>query len=392
MAQGWTEHLNRLLDEQKSKNLDRKMAVLQSTTGTEADVDDRRMLMFCGNDYLGYARHPELIRAARDAALEWGVGAGASRLISGNSSLYEKLETAVAAFKHADRAVVFPTGFMTNLGLIASLAGRGDLIISDALNHASLVDACRLSRAEVVIVPHNDAAAYEEAMSRAEGRRTLIVTDGVFSMDGDVAPLDDLADLAEAHDALLVVDDAHGTGVLGPNGRGSLEYMDVDTENVIQMGTFSKALGGLGGFVAGSELVIRFLKNRARTLFYTTGLPPATLAANRRALGLIDEEPEARQTLAANVDRMRKGLAEAGLRLIDGPSAIVPVMIGPADKTLSVAARLKKSGLFCPAMRPPTVPEGQCRLRITVMAIHTFDQIDRAMGIITDACRKEGLI
>lgn len=392
MTENWFYYLEHILEEQLQADLGRDLVSVTSVNGPEIEVQGRRVIMFCSNDYLGYTQHPALKKAAQEAIDQWGVGSGASRLVSGNLKLYDELEANLARFKHASSALVFPTGFMANLGVVASLAGPQDVILSDSLNHASLVDACRLSRAEVRVVPHADSDAYADAIRREKSRKVLIITDGVFSMDGDLAPLAELNEIAHQYGALLVVDDAHGTGVLGANGRGAFEHLGAETEGVIQIGTFSKALGGLGGFVAGPSPIIGFLRNRARTLFYTTALPPATLAANLRALELVDEEPETRQKLMRNIVRLRHGLSQHGLKLLPGESSIVPVMVGEARTALAMARELMSEGLFCPAMRPPTVPAGQCRLRLSVMATHTDDHIDRAVDSVATVSKRMGLI
>jgi 8-amino-7-oxononanoate synthase len=392
MTKNWFQHLEHILEEQLQADLGRDLKSVTHVDGPEIEIEGRRVIMFCSNDYLGYTQHPALKKAAQDAVEKWGVGSGASRLVSGNLKLYDELEAHLARFKHASSALVFPTGFMGNLGVVASLAGPNDLIVSDSLNHASLVDACRLSRAEVKVVPHADPDAFADAIKSVSNRKVLIVTDGVFSMDGDLAPVKELSELAHQHGALLVVDDAHGTGVLGETGRGTLEHLHVDTEGIIQAGTFSKALGGLGGFVAGPSPIVGFLRNRARTLFYTTALPPANLAANQRALELVDEEPETRRKLMTNIVRLRHGLSQKGLTLLSGPSSIVPVMVGEARTALDMARDLMAAGLFCPAMRPPTVPQGQCRLRLSVMATHTDNHIDQAVDAVADVAGRMGLI
>jgi len=385
----WGEHIRGVLEAQTRADLNRRFISVTEVRGPEIEVEGRPVLLFSSNDYLGYTQHPALKQAAREAAEVWGTGSGASRLISGNLALYQDLEDEVARFKHTEAALVFATGFMANLGLIASLVGPGDLILSDALNHASLIDACRLSRAETRVMPHADPDANAAELRKIEkGRRVLLLTDAVFSMDGDVAPLAELAELAGKHEALLVIDDAHGTGVLGRKGRGSLEHLGIDPAGIVQVGTFSKALGSLGGFVAGPGLIIELLRNRARTLFYSTALPPSVLAVNRRALALIDEEPQVRFSLHENVRLLRAGLKEVGLRLLPGPAAIVPVLIGEAGPAVALAGELLRSGLFCPAIRPPTVPPGRSRLRLAVMAVHTPDHIQRAVDLIASAARR----
>lgn len=394
MPDKWQTRLAGFLAQRDEAGLTRRMTRLDTPPGPEAEINGRRVLIFSSNDYLGLTQHPRLKQAASRAALEWGGGAGASRLVSGHLALAEDLEEETARFKHTSACLAMATGYMTNLGLVTSLAGPGDLIVSDRLNHASLVDACRLSRAQVEVYPHGDADAAGRIIEANCGRHCLIVTDGVFSMDGDVAPLPRLADLARKHEALLIVDDAHATGVLGPTGRGSLEHFGLSAASpfIVQMGTYSKALGSLGGFVAGSQTLIEFLRNKSRPFFYSTGLPPATLAASLEALKIIASEPEHRRRLAENTAHLKEGLLEAGLEILPSDSAILPIMVGPAHKAVELSARILAGGLFCPAIRPPSVPEGASRLRLSLMATHTREHLDRALEIITRAAREMEMI
>jgi glycine C-acetyltransferase/8-amino-7-oxononanoate synthase len=318
-------------------------------------IDPRTHKIFCSNDYLGLSKHPPVIQAAIDAAKEHGAGAGASRLISGNSPLHEALEKKIAAFERREAALLFSTGFMANLGAITALADEPDTVIIDRLDHASIIDACRLSKAKLQVYPHKDLAALEKTLKRsAKFRRRLIVTDTVFSMDGDLAPLAGLSRLAKEYDALLMTDDAHATGVI-----------KFDNPADIVMGTLSKAVGSLGGFVAGSRELIDYLCNKARSFIYSTALPPTVCAASLVALEIIEAQPELRQKLWANI-RLLSPKAE---------SAIMPLVIGDADKTMALSAQLFERGFFVSGIRPPTVPAGESRLRITITAAHTEEEV-----------------
>jgi 8-amino-7-oxononanoate synthase len=355
-------------------------------------IGGRDCLLMASNDYLGLNRHPRLAEAALEAALTSGTGSGASRLISGTLDAHEELESDIARFKHAEAALFMSTGYMTNLSVITGLAGPGDLIVSDELNHASIIDACRLSRAEVKVYPHCKHSAAYDRLAESEARLKLLVTDGVFSMDGDIAPLPALLSAAQKAGALLVVDDAHGTGIWGATGRGTVEHFSITPPpDLVMVGTFSKALGGQGGFCASSRMVIDTLINRARPFLYSTAPPPSQLQAARAALKLMDEEPELRQRLHALCARLRNGIADLGLSLVSSEGPIVPVLVGEARRTLALAKALLERGVYVPAIRPPTVPEGTCRLRFTVTAAHTPEDIDQAVSALASAIEETGL-
>jgi len=382
----WQTHFRNTIQSLKGRHLHRSPRSIESGIGAKTTVSGREVLLFCSNDYLGLAGDPQLKAAARQALEKWGTGAGASRLVSGNLSLYEDLEARLAAFKGTEAALVFSTGYAAHLGTIPAFAGDGDLILSDALNHASIVDACRLSRARVAVYPHRDVEAVEHLLKTRSGEgRILVVTDGVFSMDGDLAPLVELARCCEQYDALLLVDDAHGTGVLGARGRGAVEQLGVCSSNIVHMGTFSKALGGLGGFIAGTQSMRDYLVNQARTLIYSTGLPPATLAANREALRVVDEQPERRTHLRMLEETLRSGLQTLGYAVPDDPTPIVPVLVGAEEAALDLSAFLWERGIFVPAIRPPTVPEGACRLRISVSAAHDVSHVEALLAALDEA-------
>lgn len=377
----------------RERGLARRLVSVGSTAGVRATVDGRPVVLMASNDYLGLANHPRLAEAALEATLTCGAGAGASRLITGTLDCHLDLEARIAAFKETEAALMFSTGYQTNLGVVSALARPGDLIVSDRLNHASLIDACRLSRASVAIYPHKDAAAAEAALAAAPaGALKFIITDGVFSMDGDIAPLPELLAAARRHQALLVVDDAHATGVWGPRGRGSLDHFGLTpSPDVVMIGTFSKALGGLGGFAAGACEVIEALVNSARSFLYTTAPPPAQAAVAAAALELVDAEPQRRVRLWELSSLMRERLARAGLTVLSEQGPIIPILVGEAQKAVDLAAALLAAGVLIPAVRPPTVPEGTSRLRVALSAAHTDEDVETAADALVRAVREAGL-
>jgi 8-amino-7-oxononanoate synthase len=345
-------------------------------------VENRDAIDFSSNNYLGLASDPRLAAAVTKALQEGALGAGAARLISGNHPLHEALECELAAFKKAEAALLFGSGYLANVGAIPALVGRRDVIYADALNHASLIDACRLSRAEVRTFPHLDVAGLADMLDADRGRfrRRLIVVDGVFSMDGDLFPLCELTNVAQAYDAWTYVDDAHGTGVLGENGRGSAEHWKIEGQIDVTMGTLGKAFGVAGAYVAGSRVLIDYLLNRARAFVFTTAQPPALAAAASAALRIVQAEPELRVRLRRNAARVRSALRIPGAS--DGH--IVPVLIGESDATMRIGAELRERGILVGAVRPPTVPLGTSRLRITISAAHTDADIDRLLGALAE--------
>jgi 8-amino-7-oxononanoate synthase len=348
----------------------------------ELVVDGRRCLAFCSNDYLGLARDPRVSRAMADGAIAWGAGSGAAHLVTGHTAEHHALEEELADFTGFPRALLFSTGYMANLGLVCALAGRGDLVVEDRLNHASLIDASRLSGARVRRYAHADPAAAARRLSDAAGRR-LLVTDGIFSMDGDAAPLVELARLAADAEAALLVDDAHGLGVVGRDGRGSLDAAGLAAADVDALvGTLGKALGTFGAFVGGSEAVIETLVQRSRSYIYTTAPPPAVAAATRTALRIARAEGWRRERLAALVCRFRDGAAQLGLRLAPSTTPIQPVIAGEARAALAAAEGLFDHGLWVTAIRPPTVPAGSARLRITFSAAHCEADVDRLLDAL----------
>ncbi len=369
---------------------------LRTLSGPQEPVvikDGRECLLMASNSYLGITTHKEVVAAALEATANYGTGSGGSRLISGNTVLHEELERALADFKGTEAALVFNTGYMANLGVISSLADQGDVIFSDELNHASIIDGCRLSRAKVKVYRHGDLNHLESLIAEElSGGRKLIVTDGVFSMDGDLAPLPGIVELARKYGAMVMVDDAHGTGVLGANGRGTAEYFGLKEQIDIQLGTLSKALGSEGGFAAGKEELIQYLRNRARTFIFSTGLAPGVIAAALAALKVVDLEPWRRERLKENANRLREGLTAMGYRVIPTETPIISLLVGEAETTVALARALDEGGVFAPAIRPPTVPPETCRIRVTVMASHTPEHIDRALEVFREAGRQVGLI
>jgi len=372
------------LEQLERRQLRRSRRVLQAGTSLpHALIDGREVRVFCSNDYLGLAHDPRLAETMARAALEWGTGAGAAHLVSGHTAAHHALEEALAAFAGRERALLFSTGYMANLGVLSALAGRDDLVVEDRLNHASLIDATRLCGARVRRYRHADAAAAAERLG-APARRRLLVTDGLFSMDGDMAPLAELAAVAEASGAWLIVDDAHGLGVLGDTGRGSLEAAGLSTSAApVLIGTLGKAFGVFGAFAAGSTELIETLINRARTYVYTTAPPPGIAAAAHRALTIADQEPWRRQHLRHLISRFREGAARLGLGLMPSDSPIQPILVGTPEAALGCSEALFEKGFWVAAIRPPTVPEGTARLRVTLSAAHREQDVDDLLDAIT---------
>ncbi len=353
--------------------------VMGAPTGT-INLDGRDVVLLGSNNYLGLSTHPQVIAAAVEVTQTFGTGASGSRLISGNSELYTTLETNLAEAKNTEAALVFSSGYTANTGVIPILAGEGDLILSDALNHASIIDGCRLSRATKKVYRHCDVEHLKDLLSvSTRFRRRLIVTDGVFSMDGDIAPLPDIYDLATEYDAMLLVDDAHGFGVLGRDGSGTVAHFGLENRDIIQMGTLSKAIGALGGYIAGSRALVELLINKARGFIFTTGLPPATLAAANAALSVMRSSPDLRQRLFLHARTLKTALIDLGYTLLASDTQILPVVLGNPQRATSIADALLAEGVFAPAIRPPAVPPDTSRLRLTVMATHTEAEIQQAI-------------
>ncbi len=379
------------LEELESNGLRRRLRLVDGPQGPAVLLDGQPVLLLCSNNYLGLADHPRLRRAAADAALSLGTSAGASRLISGSMSIHAELEERLAAFKGTEAALLFGSGYLANTGTIAALARRGEVVCSDELNHASIIDGCRLAGAEVFVYRHADPEHLDWGLRRADGRASLIVTDGVFSMDGDVAPLRELSTLARRHRCRLMVDEAHATGCLGPGGRGSVAAAGLTGEVDVIVGTLGKALGGYGAYVCGSGQLVDFLVNSARPFIFSTAPPPPAVAAALAALEILQERPKRVERLHANAAALRSSLREEGLEPAGSETQIVPLVIGEADDAMALCERLLDDGLFAQAIRPPTVPPGTCRLRLTVMATHAIGDLRRAASSIGTAIRQLGL-
>lgn len=374
-----------LLAERRAAHLYRTRKLLQSPQTPEVIVDGKPYLAFCSNDYLGLANHPDVISAFTDAAKQFGVGSGASHLVAGHSSEHHALEEELAAFTGRDRALLFSTGYMANMGAITALVGKGDAVFEDRLNHASLLDAGLLSGARFQRFLHNDLNNLQTRLDKTEATRKLIVVDGIFSMDGDCAPLVDLVRLAQSNNAWLMVDDAHGFGCMGKTGAGSAEHFGLTQAQLpVLMGTLGKAAGSFGAFIAGSEILIESLIQFARPYIYTTAMPPAVAAAARASLHLIQVEHWRREHLQQLIAHFRRGAAELGLQLMDSFSPIQPVVIGSEAKTLAIAEQLAARGILIIAIRPPTVPVGSSRLRITFSAQHSIAQVEQLLGVLGD--------
>lgn len=365
------------LRELKDLNLLREYKTIEGAQGPYVYINGKSYLSFCSNDYLGLANHPKIKQAAIETIQQYGWGAGASRLVSGTMTLHQELEKKIAEFKGTEAALLFPTGYMANLGALCAFVSKGDMVVGDKLNHASIIDGCRLSGATFRIYPHKDVSQLESLLQRSSGyRRKLVVTDSVFSMDGDTAPLTEIAGIAKKYDAILMVDDAHATGVFGKQGKGLIEHYSLEGKIDIVMGSFSKAIGSVGGFIAGSKPLIDFLKNKARPFIYTTALPPAVCAASLTGLTLIQEDASLINRLWKNIACLKSQLSKfMNTITIGGP--IVPIILGSAEETLRASQKLYHYGIQIPAIRPPTVPPDTSRLRISLMATHNEYDIKR---------------
>lgn len=384
--------LGAALEEIRAADLYRTRRVVEAfaapAAGPQVIVGGARRINFCGNDYLGLSQHPQVRAAFIEAAQRFGVGSGASHLITGHGIEHHALEEELAQFVGRPRALLFSTGYMANLAAVAALARRGDLVIEDRLNHASLLDAALVSGARLKRFAHADAEALERLLHEESAERLLVVTDGVFSMDGDIAPLASLARLARARGAWLIVDDAHGLGAIGATGRGSLEACGVSADDVpVLVGTLGKAFGTFGAFIAGSADLIEYLIQRARTYIYTTALPPAVAAATRAAVRVVSEEQWRRDRLNALINRFRSGAQQLSVPLLESGSPIQGVVVGEPGRALEVSARLFEQGLWVAAIRPPTVPRGTSRLRITLSAAHAESEVDQLLDALAGALR-----
>lgn len=387
------EALARELQSLAAQDLRRHLREVEDVLpGGRIRLGGRVLLNLSSNDYLGLSQDPRLIAASREAAARWGVGAGASRLVVGHLALHEEVEAQVAAFKGLETAVIFSTGYMANLGVISALAGPGDTVFCDKLNHASIYDGIKLSGAKLARYPHGDLNRLEALLKKAGAGKKLMVTDSVFSVDGDLAPLGGLVELKERYGALLMVDEAHATGVLGPSGAGLAEALGLAHRIDVHMGTFSKALGSLGGYVAGDRRLIDYLHNRARSFIYSTAMPPPVLGAIGAALSLVAREPERREYLLAEAATLRRELTQAGFDILGSATQIIPALVGENAPTLEFAARLRERGLMAVALRPPTVPPGRSRVRFSLSAAHSREDLSAARQAILEVGRDMGLI
>jgi len=382
-AAGWRAQVDALA----AAGLARGRRRVDSIHGPQVEVEGRRLLQFCANNYLDLASHPSLIHAAVEASHRYGTSAAASPLVCGHMQPHAELEETIARFKGTAAALVVGSGFLANLALLTTLVGDGDRILCDRLNHASIIDGGRLSRARLRVYPHRDLDRLEHLLRQPHSGHTLVITDGVFSMDGDLAPLDAICDLADRYGATVVVDDAHATGVIGDGGRGSLSHFHLAPERAITMGTLGKAVAGYGAFIAGPEAAIDLLIHRARPLIYSTALPPAVVAVATEAIRLVEADPARVTRLAERATYLRQELTALGVAVPDDPTPIVPLVVGEAAAAVHLSEQLLEASVWVPAIRPPTVPDGTSRLRIAISAGHSTYQIDylvsalRSLGV-----------
>ncbi len=381
--------LEQRLQELERLGRSRRTRIVSGPQGPRVQLDGKHVLLLCSNNYLGLAEHPRVREAAADAAMRWGAGAGASRLVSGTMTIHRRLERRLAAFEGAEECVLFGSGYLANAGAIGALAGRGDTIFSDELNHASIVDGCRLSRAEVIVYKHRDVDDLERSLRlHGGGGRRLIVTDSVFSMDGDLAPLAEIVELAKRYDARTIVDEAHAIGALGPGGRGAIAQAGLVGEVNVAIGTLGKALGSYGAYACASEEMVRYLINTARPLIFSTAPPPPAVAAALAALELLEEKPHRVQRLRSNARVLRRALTAAGIGgAEDIEMHIVPLIVGDERAALGLCETALERGIFAQAIRPPTVAPGTSRLRLAVMATHTADELREAAHVLGEAVR-----
>ncbi len=379
------KHISDELKKIKRAGLYRELNIVEGSQGTHIEIKGKTYLSFCSNNYLGLANNPLVIKAVKDAVEKYGWGTGASRLVSGNMRMHKALEGEISRFKEKEASIVFPTGYMANIGTISSLVSKGDLVICDKLNHASIIDGCRLSGADFRVYPHCDMEKLENILKKStKYPHKLIVTDTVFSMDGDIAPLPDIVRIAHKYKAMVMVDEAHGTGVFGKKGRGVVEHFNLSKKVSIVMGTLSKAVGSLGGYVSGDADLINFLRNKARPFMYTTALPPAVCAASITGIKLIRKNPSLRKSLWNNVRYLKEKLDLLNLNVIPSESPIIPILIGDAKKAVDVSKILYKNGILIPAIRPPTVPARSSRLRMTVMSTHTKKDLEKLLDVLSN--------
>ncbi|MGB0204459.1 MAG: 8-amino-7-oxononanoate synthase [Neptuniibacter sp.] len=387
------DELSAELNNRKQQFLYRQRRTLETPQQPLVEVDGREYLAFCSNDYLGLANHPEVISSFQNAANIYGVGGGASHLVNGHSKAHHDLEEALAEFTGRPRALLFSTGYMANLGAVNALLDKQDAVFEDRINHASLLDAGLLSGARFQRYLHNDVESLDKRLSKTEARRKLVVTDGVFSMDGDLADLPAISSVCEKHRAWLMVDDAHGFGCLGKNGGGCAELFDMSTNQLqVLVGTLGKGFGTAGAFVAGSEELVETLIQHARTYIYTTSMPPSVAAATLTSLKILQSENWRREKLETLIKQFRTGCEQIGLQLMDSPTPIQPILIGESDKALEMSQGLEQEGIFISAIRPPTVPQGSARLRVTLSAAHDEEQVNTLLNKLEKVARGSGII
>jgi len=380
------------LAELERSGLDRRLRMISGPQGPTVLLDGRPVLLLCSNNYLGLADHPRVREAAAEAAMRWGVGAGASRLVSGTMTIHRRLEERLAAFEHSEACLLFGSGYLANIGVIGALAGPGDTVFSDELNHASIIDGCRLSRAEVVVYRHADPDHLAFSLRRHGGRGgRLIVTDSVFSMDGDLAPLEEIVELASAYGARTIVDEAHATGAVGPDGRGALARAGLSDEVDVLVGTLGKALGSYGAYVCADSQMVRYLVNTARPLIFSTAPPPPAVAAALAALELLQERPHRVERLRSNALLLRRELAAVGFSVAEEGMHIVPLIVGEERMTMRLCQESIERGVFAQAIRPPTVAAGTSRMRLAVMASHTASELRTAARVLGEAAHAVGL-
>ena len=386
----WLRKELQLIEEQ---GLTRKLRSFSTGNENEIVMNGKKFLLFSSNNYLGLATDSRLKKKATEGILNYGTGAGGSRLTTGNFDIHEQLESAIADFKKTEAAIVFSSGYLANMGVISSVMKEGDTIFSDAWNHASIIDGCRLSHAKTIVYEHADMVDLERKLRQSHGDgKKLIVTDGVFSMDGDIAPLPEIVELAKEYKAYIMIDDAHATGVLGNNGRGTADYFGLKDDIDYTVGTLSKALGTQGGFVATSSIAQSFLLNNARSFIFQTALSPSAIEAAREGISIVQNEPERRALLLKNAQYLRLQLAQCGFEVRGGETAIISLIIGGSHEAMQLSEKLMEEGIFIPAIRPPTVPKGSSRLRITVMATHTIEQLNTVISKMKKIGQEMGIV
>ena len=377
--------LKKDLDVQKSNHLYRSRKILESPQSVEPVINGKKVISFCSNDYLGLANNQDIINSFKKAADQYGVGSGSAHLVSGHSTEHHSLEEELAEFMGTERALLFSTGYMANLGVVSALCDRHSEIFEDKLNHASLLDAALLSRAKRNRYPHLDINNLQQRLTTSDSADKFVVSDGVFSMDGDIAPLDELANLSRKTKATLMIDDAHGVGVLGHKGKGVVEHFELNSKQVpIIIGTLGKAFGTAGAFVAGSEELIETLIQKSRSYIFTTAMPAAVAAATRKSLKIVEEDAWRRDKLQSLIKQFRTGASELGYELINSITPIQPIIIGSSEKALMLSEKLLEKNILISAIRPPTVPEGTARLRVTFSAMHTEEHVDKLLSALCD--------